>query len=418
VSERFVYLSMPAYGRQTGDAGRGFWRAMRDQSSLTFDYKNGSLLTSSFNQTWAGALNRVRSGARVDYFAMLHDDVGPEDFWLDTLIDELEAKQLDVLGVVVPIKDTRGLTSLAIASDDPFMPKYRFTMTDVYQLPETFSSADLDGEVLLLNTGCWVCKFDVAWASKVWFETHDRIVFNKARDRYETQTEPEDWFFSRELSAHGLKLGATRKIKLIHTGDVQFSNQLPWGSELFDSEASKKSLVAGAFPYDVAGWLTTLEGAKLNELARGKRVVEIGSYCGLSTICMARSAKTVTAVDYFDGRATPQPRDTFDDFVDALARHEVIEKVSIASPDDDLVGPFDLAFIDGAHDRASVDRDIDKIVKTLSVDAIVVFHDYASRVDPEVKQAVDAWVECGAELLEVYQTLAIVKPPARVLTEV
>ena len=37
----------------------------------------------------------------------------------------------------------------------------------------------------------------------------------------------------------------------------------------------------------VRGWLTQAEGDKLARLAEGKKVLEIGSYCGRSTIAMA-----------------------------------------------------------------------------------------------------------------------------------
>src|SRR5258708_4656047 len=44
------------------------------------------------------------------------------------------------------------------------------------------------------------------------------------------------------------------------------------------------------FPEEVCGWLTDAEGRKLAELAADKRVLEIGSCEGRSTICMAQVA--------------------------------------------------------------------------------------------------------------------------------
>jgi hypothetical protein len=164
---------------------------------------------------------------------MLHDDIGPEDFWLDALIAELEDRQLDVLGVVVPIKDHKGLTSVAIDGEDTWRPKCRLTMSEVMQLPETFTSEDVGGN-LLLNTGCWVAKFDMDWARQVRFTINDRIVFNRATDRYEAQVEPEDWYFSRLCHELKLSIGATRKITVDHRGEVDFSNQHVWGQK-FDS---------------------------------------------------------------------------------------------------------------------------------------------------------------------------------------
>lgn len=247
-----TYVAMPGYGKQTADAGRAFWRARRDMSRTICDYRGGSLLASNFNQLWCGALNTVQRGERLDYFAMLHDDVGAEDFWLDKLIDELEIHNLDVLAVVTPIKDTRGLTSTALHREgDNWRPYARLSMHEVFELPETFTSDDV-GRPLLLNTGCWVCRWNQDWARLVHFEINDRIVFNRATSRYQAQTEPEDWHFSRQLHEIGapgspsqdmprLRIGATRKVRLIHRGEIDFTNAQPWGAYSFDSEALTES---------------------------------------------------------------------------------------------------------------------------------------------------------------------------------
>jgi hypothetical protein len=234
-----VFLGMPGYGKQTANAGRGLWRACRDMDSVAVEYRQGSLLAANFNGLWCSMLNRLHNGESVQYFAMLHDDIGPADFWLDDLIEELEAKQLDVLSVVVPIKDMKGLTSTAIDGDGTWRPKCRLTMHEVLGLPETFTSEDVGGP-LLLNTGCWVAKVNAEWARNVHFTINDRIVFNTAMDRYENQVEPEDWFFSRLLHEQNLKIGATRKIKVSHRGELDFLNDREWGLK-FDSQAVTES---------------------------------------------------------------------------------------------------------------------------------------------------------------------------------
>lgn len=426
-SERRIFLGMPGYGKQTAAAGRGLWRACADMEGVWTAYQQGSLLGSNFNQLWCAALNMVHNGQRVDYFAMLHDDIGPEDFWLDKLIEELESNRLDVLGVAVPIKDTRGLTSLALHKEgDNWLPLARLSMRDVYELPETFTSEDV-GAPLLLNTGCWVAKWNQDWCSKVHFEINDRIVFNRSCGRYQAETEPEDWFFSRQLHEIGrgptshlqpLRIGATRKIAVMHQGEMEFTNKQPWGSDAFDRETCRISPVPGAFPYDVPGWLLPEEGKALTSLAEGKRVLEIGSYCGLSTICLARSAESVTAVDYFDGRGTPQPRDTLAEFEDNLNRYGVREKVSICWPESDFpLSEYDLAFIDGAHDIRAVRRDIERCLNVLSPEGLLVFHDYGAIHHPGVTDAVDELIAVGGELISTKETLAVVRPPAAVLQE-
>lgn len=413
---------MPGYGQASIFAARGFFRACRDMSRVWKHHPTSSLLASNFNELWCAALNLAHGGERLDYFAMLHDDVAPEDFWLDKLIDELEATGLDMLGVVTPIKDTRGMTSMALDGDDPWMLHCRLSMHDVYALPETFTSEHL-GRLLLLNTGCWVIRWNQEICRQLHFEINDRIVFNTAANRYQAQTEPEDWFFSRCGHALGLKIGATRKINLFHVGDIAFPNDRPWGRNTFDVEAVSRSPVPDAVPFEVPGWLSHCEGKALAELARGKRVLEIGSYCGRSTVCLARTAEHVTAVDYFDGRGTPEPRDTRKIFDETLRRHE-LANVSVHHPDDDLPGEYDVVFIDGAHDYASVMSNIDKALSHLAPGGLIAFHDYRLTPgehdggwDGGVSRAVDEFLAAGAELLKRHETLAVVRAPAAVLLE-
>jgi hypothetical protein len=425
--ERLVVLGMPGYGELTAGASRGFWRATRLPDSRVWrQYNQGSLLASNFNGLWCSALNLAHAGRDVSHFAMQHADVEPEDWWLDTLIAEMEAHGLDVLGAVVPIKDPHGRTSIAL--DHPTGNTYRtlcrLTMNEVFRLPETFTSEDV-GHPILLNTGLWVCRFDEAWARKVKFEINDRIVFDRNLDRYVPECEPEDWQFSRLCHELGLKIGATRKIKLNHVGPSPFSNGHPWG-EPFDSAGVKESVLPKAdrdgfaFPFDVEGWLTPAEGKELARIAAGKCVLEVGSYCGLSTICMARTAEEVVSVDPHDGRGTAVPRNTMPAFEANLERYAVTEKVEIipgtfeqARNSYDLSN-FDLIFIDAAHDLASVRSDIAHALPLLAPGGLLAFHDYRSPADPDVAVAVDALIDSGGELLSLTGSLAVVRPPASV----
>ena len=232
-----IFLGMPGYGSMTAAAARAFFYSCRDIGRPICSYKCGSLLAANFNMLWAQALNMQREGVQIDYFAMLHDDMGARDYWLDTLITELEAEQLDLLGVVAPIKDGHGLTSLALASDndDTWRVHCRLTMDEIHKLPETFTSHDT-GRPLLLNTGCWVIRFDPAFNRRLHFTINDRIVFNETTDRYEVQVESEDWYFSRLCHEQGLRIGATRKVPVAHRGAIDYGNELPWGDWTFDRD--------------------------------------------------------------------------------------------------------------------------------------------------------------------------------------
>jgi hypothetical protein len=438
--DRHVFVGMPGYGHLTASAARGFWRATRlPDRQVWYQYHEGSLLAANFNALLVTALNLVRQGRRIDYFAMQHADVEPQDWWLDTLIDEMEAGSLDVLGVVVPIKDTHGLTSLALdrPDGDPWRPYARLTMKEVFRLPETFTSEDI-GHPLLLNTGLWAWRFDPAWLDKgLHFTINDRIVYSTTAEAYVAQCEPEDWNFSRQLHRLGLRIGATRKVRVTHRGDMAFSNGHPWGDQDHDAAWIDATPLPEPppdrfiFPDDIDGWLLPSEGEALAGLARGKDVLEIGSYCGLSTICMARTADFVVAVDTHDGRGTPTPKNTIDELCSNLSRYGVLGNVDVlrgtfadlAKPANGesaalgehwYPGGFDLAFIDGAHDLASVQNDIACALPLLAPGGLLAFHDYRCDGHPDVTVAVDLLLEQGGELLSLTDSLAVVRPPAAV----
>lgn len=419
-TKRIIYLGMPTAGEMTLGAGIGFHRCTRRQSHhVELLALGSSLATGNFNRLWCWALNGARKG-RVDYFAMIHSDIEPPEFWLDELIDELEAKRLDVLGVVVPIKDPRGLTSIALAhpSGDPWRIQNRLTMREVYRLPETFTSDDV-GAPLLINTGLWVCKFDMAWAPKIFFTVNDRIMIDPKSGDYFAQIEPEDWFSSRIYHELGLKIGCTRKVQVHHRGTMAFGNTVPWGDDTFDKEWSKQSFLdklppADWFPHAVAGWLTEEEGRELCELAAGKNVLEVGSYCGRSTICLAQKAASVSCIDTFDGRGTALPGNTYDMFIRNLRRAGVRDKVTdyMGLSEEylpELPPVYDLVLIDGSHNLDSVLRDAELAIGALKPDGLLVFHDYQSR-DPEVTEAVDKILARGAELVSRCGSLAVVRP--------
>lgn len=424
-----VLLGMPSHGDVAVHAARSLFRSTANRFDVCIIQQVGSLLAMNMNILWCEALNRARHGPGCDYFAMLHGDCQPEDFWLDILIPEMEAKGLDVLGVVSPIKDQRGRTSIAMAREDgsSWRVHARLTMKEICRLPETFTSEDV-GRPLLLNTGCWVCRFDEERMKKFHFEINDRIVFHTKSERYIPECEPEDWNLSRSFHEYGLKIGATRKVKMSHRGPINFGNQNPWG-EPFDSEYLSASVLdrdtfpAEEFPHGAAGWLTETEGRELGRLAAGKNVLEIGSYCGRSTVCLARTARSVYAVDTFDGRGTALPGDTLPTFRETMKRHCVDDKVFVLKGESADILPslppvFDLIFIDGSHDYESVSQDIELASRKLKPGGVLVFHDYRRPDDPGVTEAATELLADGGELLGVCETLAVIRPPVRLLTEV
>jgi hypothetical protein len=246
-----VALAMCRRGPQLNDgAAEAFYRYPCKDNIIAAQIKPvTTLLTQGFNIAWAESLNVRNAGVPVKYFAMIHDDIEPEPFWLDTLIAELEAHDADACSAVVPIKSEKGCTSTAVATGDRWLPR-RLTMHEVFDLPETFTAEDAGGP-LLLNTGLWVVKLTEWWAEKVCFRFENRMCVSD-EGRHYAEALPEDWLNSYDLHEWGAKLIATRKVKLIHNGSSDYPNDRPWGAWKHDeafinkSRAKEKQLCASS----------------------------------------------------------------------------------------------------------------------------------------------------------------------------
>jgi len=191
-----------------------------------------------FNEVWCRALNAAREG-KATHFVQCHSDITPQGPWLDTLIGELDAHDLDFVSAVCPIKDGRGVTSSGIG--DPgnrWQPWRRFTMQEVCGFPETFTAADVGyaNWPLLHNTGCWAADLrkpvffetDCGDTLKAFFQFDTRI-YRAADGSWKTARESEDWYFSRCLWQLGAKTAITRKVRLSHRGVMEYNNYEPWG---------------------------------------------------------------------------------------------------------------------------------------------------------------------------------------------
>lgn len=116
------------------------------------------------------------------------------------------------------------------------------------------------------------------------------------------------------------------------------------------------------------GWFSWEECDLLAEWARGKLVLELGTYLGRSTVAMARTAKHVVTVDHFQGSPLEnwyEPGDYLTQTRENLKRYGVERSVTLIATDfinlcmnPYLLGSdFDGALVDGAHDALSVRRD-------------------------------------------------------------
>ena len=278
VAERpTVFVAVPAYNQTSmhDEAWAGFVLHSTDGENLTATQAkfSNSLLGRSFNHLWAQAL-AARDRGHVTHFAMLHTDVAPERFWLDKLYEEMLEHNADIMAAVIPIKSPLGLTSVAVDNrDDPWQVR-RLTMTEVVeQLPETFCNEDVikaglnpNHNLLLQNTGCWMCDLRKPWADatdeqgylRCYFTIHDCI--RKRDDKtasYFVGVQPEDWNFSRMVQTvdPAARIFGTRKVRIEHKGETGYPNHGAWGQwktdedwtrELADVEAKNADVIPTA----------------------------------------------------------------------------------------------------------------------------------------------------------------------------
>lgn len=233
-----VFLALPHAGSMCPESMVSLGLASNGRFQVELQAQGSSLLARNFNGLWCDALN---ASPRPKYFAMHHSDIVAPRGWLDTLVDILEAENADMVSSVVAIKDFNGLTSTALLDLDA-ESRRRLKVAEVAELPEVFDAkqvAELFGldkperAVLLVNTGLWVCRFaDQPWIEDAHFHTGDGI--RQGEDgRFRAHVFPEDWLWSAEMAARGLKVLATRAIPTVHFGRTPYAmggERKPWGS--------------------------------------------------------------------------------------------------------------------------------------------------------------------------------------------
>lgn len=193
----------------------------------------------NFNNLWCRALTEAEKGLHT-HFAMLHSDVEPGDWWLDTLADEMDRLEAHIVSAVIPKKDHTGCCSCGVG--DPSNPQRVWravTMQELFGLPETFNAADFGypGYPLLFNHGCMLIdlrdgrffRTDERGRLLTWFKFASEYgrVEDGSFDCLSCRS--EDYWFAQQAHNLGANCYCTRKVPLYHTGAHRFSNQRPWG---------------------------------------------------------------------------------------------------------------------------------------------------------------------------------------------
>ena len=136
----------------------------------------------------------------------------------------------------------------------------------------------------------------------------------------------------------------------------------------------------------ILGWLAYDEGLLLYNAAKGRRVLELGTAQGRSTVCLGQSATQVVSVDRADQSAAAEWCRRY-----GLSQRIKFRQGDITAVCSKLTGPFGLVFIDTGHDAASVRRDINAALPLLEMGGRLAFHDYPDPGWPDVRRVVDEY---------------------------
>lgn len=158
----------------------------------------------------------------------------------------------------------------------------------------------------------------------------------------------------------------------------------------------------------IPSWTSPRELRTLHDLAAAlppnARVLEVGSYLGASTCYLAagltRGQGWLYCVDTWQNETMPDgQRDTYSEFLantrPLASRLTTIRKRSDQLLASDIPTPLQLAFIDGAHDYASVRGDFETVAQCLSADGLIAFHDFGVREHPGVSRVVGEGLASG-----------------------
>ncbi len=188
-----------------------------------------SLLAKVFNKLVCRALNEMKTLGWT-HFVLHHSDIECEIGWLDKLLAEYHAHDLDVISGVIPIKDQSGYVSMAIKS--PRGPGRNVMLDELKDVPVTFgieALKHLPGDMLLYNTGLLLFDLRRPWVRK-WlleapFTIRDMVVENPETGELEARAISEDWGFSAYCNQKGIRIKATRAVAIGHHGRARWSNR-------------------------------------------------------------------------------------------------------------------------------------------------------------------------------------------------
>lgn len=156
-----------------------------------------------------------------------------------------------------------------------------------------------------------------------------------------------------------------------------------------EAALARVSATEGFFYLEEARLLMAAAAKAIAEMPPPCDIVEVGSYCGRSTIGLAsvakhfRPGKKVKAVDPHLGdvsipQGTQRRSSTWDRFLKNIASAGVadaVEPIRKASTQFEPSEEIGLLFIDGLHDYDNVSRDFQHLEPWVGIGGFVAFHD-------------------------------------------
>ena len=155
--------------------------------------------------------------------------------------------------------------------------------------------------------------------------------------------------------------------------------------------------------------VTPEETRALQQHARGRRVLELGSAYGYSACAMALGgAEHITAVDLHTPHPTNLNADATLEIMEAnLSACGVADRVTILQQDTGHAlpamaaagGKFGMVFIDADHDEIPFRRDLAGALALLPPGGILACHDYRSPTEPDIAKVLDELYPRGPSAL-------------------
>lgn len=158
----------------------------------------------------------------------------------------------------------------------------------------------------------------------------------------------------------------------------------------------------------IGGWLTENEAIGLyltaSKLSEDSVIVEIGSWKGKSTFCMARGLKSgkIYAIDPFNAEGEEGSKEEyestrgemplFDQFINTLKKYDLTDKIEpLKGYSNQFIKRFseiDFLFIDGDHSIEGCDYDFINYSPMVKKGGFIAFHDF----DPTRDNLGPTWV--------------------------